>query len=413
MEVPNTFWMPALAVLMSAQIANLGVAHSFHPVVGDPDDLRAMAPAFPQLPAEAVPPDTGTNDAAEEHSVAGTDATLEIWDRLRAGFGMSNVDDASVRTQIDRFRKQTYFIAQILQRSEPYLFHVLTRVEERGLPAELALLPVIESAYDPFARSPAGAVGIWQFMKGTADEAGLQRNWWFDGRRDIVAATEAALDYLTALHDRYDGDWQLALAAYNAGSARVNKAIRTNRSLGRPVDLRHLPLPEETREYVPKLIALRAIIEDPEAFGITLPDLADTRYFSAVRIGGALDLQVAARLAGTTLAELQRLNPGFTRSIVPPGRSHRLLVPAATARRFRERLARLPADLRVQSVRYRVQPGDTLSVIAQNSRTTVTHLRRINRLESSRIIAGSLLMVPVAEREQDTGTALQVTAANG
>jgi membrane-bound lytic murein transglycosylase D len=413
MEVPNTFWMPALAVLMSAQIANLGVAHSFHPVPGDLDDSRAMAPAFPQLPAEAVPPDTGMNDAAEEQSVAGTDATLEIWDRLRAGFGMSNVDDASVRTQIDRFRKQAYFVAQILQRSEPYLFHVLTRVEERGLPAELALLPVIESAYDPFARSPAGAVGIWQFMKGTADEVGLQRSWWFDGRRDIVAATEAALDYLSALHDRYGGDWQLALAAYNAGSARVNRAIRTNRRLGRPVDLRHLPLPEETREYVPKLIALRAIIEDPEAFGITLPDLADTRYFSAVRTGGPLDLQVAARLAGTTLGELQRLNPGFTRSIVPPGSSHRLLIPAASAQRFRERLARLPDDQRVQSVRYRVQPGDTLSVIAQNSQTTVTHLRRINQLESSRIIAGSLLIVPVAERDQDASFALQASAANG
>jgi membrane-bound lytic murein transglycosylase D len=413
MEVPNASWLPVLAIILSVQTSNLGGADTFRPLVGGRDNVRVTVHAFTQLHAEPGSSETVLDNAAEDHSVAGTDPTMEIWDRLRAGFGISNVSDASVKAQVDKFRKQAYFIAQILQRSEPYLFHVLSRVEELGLPAELALLPVIESAYDPFARSPAGAVGIWQFMKGTADEAGLQRNWWFDGRRDIVAATEAALDYLTALHDRYDGDWQLALAAYNAGSARVNKAIRTNRSLGRPVDFRHLPLPEETREYVPKLLALRTIIENPGSYGITLPALAGSRYFSAVRTGGPLDLQVAARLAGTTLDELQRLNPGFTRSIVPPGRSHRLLVPAAAARRLRERLARLPADLRVQSVRYRVQPGDTLSVIAQNSRTTVTHLRRINRLESSRIIAGSLLMVPVAEREQDTGTVLQVTAANG
>lgn len=300
-----------------------------------------------------------------------------------------------------------------MQRGEPYLFYILGRVEERGLPAELALLPVIESAFDPYARSPAGAVGIWQFMPATAKHVGLRQDWWVDDRRNIVAATEAALDYLSELHQYFDGDWLLALGAYNAGRARVNKAIRLNRSQGKPVDFWHLPLPEETRGYVPKLIALKAIISNPEASNITLPAIANTHYFTSVDTGGQLDLQVAARLTGSSMNELQRLNPGLTRSITPPARPHTLLIPTAREQRFREGLARLTADQRVQSVKYRVRQGDTLSAIAQNSQTTVARLRRNNQLESTRIIAGKLLIVPMGKHDDDTRMELQASLENG
>jgi membrane-bound lytic murein transglycosylase D len=249
-------------------------------------------------------------------------------------------------------------------------------------------------------------------MPHTASDVGLRRDWWFDGRRDIIAATEAALDYLTTLHQRYDGDWLLALAAYNAGSARINRAIRVNRSAGRPVDFWHLPLPEETRNYVPKLIAVSTLIRDPAAYRITLPALANDHYFTSVDTGGPLDLQVAARLSGISLDELQRLNPGLTRSVTPPGSSHALLVPRAVAQRFRERLAQLPDDQRVQSVRYRIRPGDTLSAIALSSRTTVSHLRKINQLDSSRIVAGRQLIVPLSGREE-VSAALQDSVASG
>ena len=246
-------------------------------------------------------------------------------------------------------------------------------------------------------------------MPGTAKQLGLRRDWWVDGRRDIVAATEAALDYLSELQQRFDGDWLLALGAYNAGSARVNRAIRLNRSQGKPVDFWHLPLPEETRNYVPKLIALRAIIASPETYNIALPDLANTHYFTAVETDGQLDLQVAARLSGTSMGELQRLNPGLIRSITPPASPHTLLIPRASEQCFRERLARLPADQRVQSIKYRVRRGDTLSAIAQNSRTTVARLRQINQLDSTRIFAGKLLIVPLGERDENASGALQAS----
>jgi membrane-bound lytic murein transglycosylase D len=282
-------------------------------------------------------------------------------------------------------------------------------VEERGLPAELALLPAIESAFDPYSSSPAGAAGIWQFMPVTAEHVGLRQDWWFDGRRDIVAATEAALDYLSELHQRFDGDWLQALGAYNAGRARVNEAIRLNRSRGKPVDFWHLSLPEETRNYVPKLIALRAIISNPDAHNITLPALANTPHFTVVDTGGRLDLQVAAQLTGTSVEELQRLNPGLIRSTTPPDSPHTLLIPRTSEQQFREQLARLPADRRVLSVKYRVRRGDTLSTIAQNSRTTVTRLRQVNQLGSARIFAGKFLIVPLGEHDENASGELQTS----
>jgi membrane-bound lytic murein transglycosylase D len=333
----------------------------------------------------------------------------DLWKRLRTGFQLPPQLTPSAQVHVDSFRSHSHHIAAILQRGEPYLFFILSRIEARGLPAELALLPVIESAFDPFVRSPAGAAGIWQFMPATAKQAGLRRDWWVDGRQDIVAATEAALDYLSELQQRFDGDWLLALSAYNAGSARVNKAIRLNQSQGKPVDFWHLPLPKETRNYVPKLIALRAIIANPEAHNIELPAMANSRYFSAVETGGQLDLQVAAQLAGTDLDELRRLNPGLIRSITPPSSLHTLLIPRASEQQFRQQLARLPAEQRVQSVQYRVRSGDTLSAIAQHSRTTVARLRQINQLDSTRIFAGKLLIVPLGGGDENTGGALQAS----
>ena len=396
MIIAHAISLPALAITTSMLTVHLGV-HEDLQVPGDdqgstPEYEFSSALQTALLAQAATAPmhmQTGSASAARAEM-------LDIWDRLRAGYGIPVKTKPSVQAHVETFHRHARLFEQNMQHSEPYLFHVLDRVKARGLPTELALLPVIESAYDPFARSPAGPTGIWQFMPATAREAGLREDWWYDGRRDIVASTEAALDYLTALQQRYDGDWLLALSAYNAGSARVNRAIRRNRSQGRPVDFWHLPLPEETRNYVPKLLALRTIIADPAAYGIALPELANSSYFTSIDTGGQIDLQVAARLAGTSLDELQRLNPGLNRSITPPGGTHRLLVPRASAQHFRIRLALLPDEQRVQSIRYRVRPGDTLSEIALNSRTTVSRLRKLNQLESSRIIAGKLLIVPVS-----------------
>jgi len=367
--------------------------------------LLAPAPLQPMF----IPPQVTRESTPAAPPLAGTAPSTDIWERLRTGFNFPQQTAPSVQAHIDTFHNHPRHIEQILKRGEPYLFYILNRVEERGLPAELALLPVIESAFDPFASSPAGAAGIWQFMPATAKHVGLRQDWWVDGRRDIVAATDAALDYLSELQQRFDGDWLLALAAYNAGSARVNRAIRRNRSQGKPVDFWNLPLPDETRGYVPKLIALRAIIANPEAHNISLPALANSHYFSVVDTGGQLDLQVAARLTGTSMDELQRLNPGLTRSITPPASPHKLLIPRASEQRFREQLAQLSPDQRIQSIKYRIRQGDTLSTIAQHSRTTVARLRQINHLENTRIIAGKLLIVPISERNEDDSKELQVS----
>ena len=413
MTLIDTFWIPALAVAATT----LTTHHHISPdtLLIDNDRERAwdtvLAPA--PLQPEITPPKTVRENTPVEQNPAGMTEAVDIWERLRTGFNFPQQAAPSVQAHIDTFHNHPRHIEHILQRGQPYLFYILSRVEERGFPAELALLPVIESAFDPFARSPVGAAGIWQFMPATAKHVGLRRDWWVDDRRNIIAATEAALDYLSELHLRFNGDWLLALAAYNAGSARVNKAIRLNRSQGKPVDFWHLPLPEETRGYVPKLIALQAIISNPEAYNITLPALANTDYFTVVDTGGQLDLQVAARLTGSSIDELQRLNPGLTRSITPPASPHTLLIPKASEQRFRERLARLPEDQRVQSVKYRVRQGDTLSAIAQNSQTTVARLRQINQLENTRIIAGKLLIVPMGEHDEDVRVELQASVENG
>jgi membrane-bound lytic murein transglycosylase D len=319
-----------------------------------------------------------------------------LWDRLRDGFALpAAIDRAAVQTQLEVISRNPGNIEQILHRGRPYLYHILDETSRRGLPAELALLPVIESAFDPHARSPRNAAGLWQFMPATARDLGLRQDRWYDGRRDVIAATSAALDYLTRLQQRFEGDWLLALAAYNAGPGRVQQAIRHNRARGEPVDFWHLPLPDETRNYVPKLLALRAALAAPQTRGLKLPALRDAPYFTVVDTGGPLDLGVAARLAGVPLEEIQRLNPAYSRQTIHRTGPGRLVLPKDAAPGFRTQLAGLSEEERVPWVRHRIRHGDTLSTIAQQYRIPTAQLRTFNRLPDSNIMAGDLLIVPV------------------
>ncbi len=318
-----------------------------------------------------------------------------LWTQLRSGFALPVARSGPVQTQLQNFARDPGNVEAILQRGRPYLYHILSEINQRGLPTELALLPAVESAYNPFAQSPRGATGLWQFMPRTAGDLGLERDSWYDGRRDVIAATTAALDYLTQLQRRFDGDWLLALAAYNAGPTRVQRAIRHNRRNGKPVDFWHLQLPRETREYVPKLLALRSLIATPSTYGLSLPEVADKPYFAVVNSGGALDLAVAAHLAGVTVDEIHRLNPAFTRKTVRRSGSHRLLIPAGKAVSFGTQLAALAETKRVRWVRHPIRSGDTLSAIAQRYRISVARLQDFNTLSNSHIVAGDLLIVPV------------------
>jgi len=400
----NRLWMLFIVTLGSAAITDRLIQSGlilheqnsqdmFRQVVSatHPEIYHLFRPPDSNIPP-ASPPEIGEQAS---DAVSGTD----IWTRMGRGFIFPVVDPDVVRIYIDEYTKHPFLLKQVLQRGEPYLFHILARLEQKGLPAELALLPVVESAFNPFATSPAGAAGIWQFMSETAAYVGLNRDWWYDGRRDIIASTDAALDYLAQLNKRFDDDWLLTLAAYNAGSARVRNAIRKNRDAGKPTDFWHLSLPAETRSYVPKIIALRTIIENPRAYNISLPALPGIPYFSTVKIRGQIELKVAAQLAEVSLDVLQRLNPGYDRSITPPGSTHTLLIPRSTAQVFRERISQLPDDQRVKSIRHRIRIGDNLSTIAQQYHTTVPVLRKVNRLKGSKIIAGEFLIVPTSKQD--------------
>lgn len=326
----------------------------------------------------------------------------DLWNRLRQGFALNHdVDNERVRDQLNWYASHPKYINRVVDRGSRYLHYILNETEKRGLPAEFALLPVVESAFDPFAYSHGRAAGIWQFIPSTGKYFGLTQSWWHDDRRDIIAATDAALRYLERLTERFDGDYTLALAAYNSGGGTVSSAMRRNRKANRATDFWSLQLPRETRHYVPKLIALAKIFDKPEAYGITLPPLKDTPYFEVVETGSQLDLAQAAELAGVDIDEIYLLNPSYNRWATNPDGPHRLLVPVEKAEGFRTALANFPVDQRVSWQNYSVRSGDSLITIARKFNTTPSVIQQVNKLNSDLIRIGQRLLIPSASRGSD------------
>ena len=326
---------------------------------------------------------------------------LHLLARLSGGFGFDEADNPRIGSELAWFTRNDAFIERVFTRGSLYLPHILDEIEARGLPHELALVPLIESAYDPFAYSHGRAAGLWQFIPGTGRRFGLAQNWWYDGRRDVVESTRAALDYLEYLHGFFDGDWLLAIAAYNAGEGRVRQAVTRNRNAGRDTDFWQLNLPRETQAYVPRLLAIRSLLADPEAHAVTLPLIDDVPGFAIIPVEGQMDLALAAELAEVTTDEIYRLNPGFNRWATDPEGPQRLLVPADRAEVFSERLAGLDASRQVQWSRHLVASGETLIHIARRYGTTVEVIRDVNELRGNTIRAGDHLMIPQAVRSLD------------
>ena len=329
-----------------------------------------------------------------------------IWLRMREGYGMetaleSSLEQPRVQSHLDWHRCRVDFLERVTARSEPYLHLILDEIEQRNLPTELALLPIVESAYIPYAYSHGRAAGLWQFIPATGRRFGLKQNWWYDGRRDVLESTRAALDYLEYLNKRFDGDWLLALAAYNAGEGNVGRAIRRNEARGRPTDFWHLDLPRETENYVPKLLAVAALVGDPDFYGASLWPIPDEPYLAAVPLPSQIDLAVAAELAEMDVDEIYMLNPGFNRWATDPNGPHSLLLPIERAEVFRARLAEIPPTQLVTWQRHQIRSGETLGHIAERYGTTVSIIKRSNQLRTSRIRAGDYLLVPVAQRPTD------------
>lgn len=325
------------------------------------------------------------------------DEPTDLWERIRQGFAMEAEDNRRVQQRIDWYQRHPAYLDRVANRAEPYLYHILEEIEERDLPTELALLPVVESAYDPFAYSHGQAAGIWQFIPSTGRHFGLDQNWWYDGRRDIQASTEAALQYLENLAERFDGDWELALASYNAGAGNIRRAIRQNERRGQDSDYWSLDnIPRETQGYVPKLIALRQVVKDPEEYDLTLRPLDNEPYLAQVELDAQIDLAVAADLANLDLDELYHYNPAFNRWATPPEGPHRLLIPLDHKEPFEKGLSELDTSEQVQWRRHRVRSGESLGQIAQRHNVTVSFLQEINNLDGYHIRAGGHLLVPEA-----------------
>lgn len=356
----------------------------------------------PVLPDED---DTSSDNSTSPVASKSPQPPKDLWVRMRNGFKLNlNIEKPRLSSQVRWYSSHLDYLNRVSIRGERYLYYIVSQLEKAGIPTEIALLPIVESGFDPFGYSHGRASGPWQFIPSTGQMYGLDQNWWYDGRRDIVSSTQAAIAYLTRLNKLFDGNWLQALAAYNSGEGTVLRAIRKNKRAGKPTDFWSLDLPNETRAYVPKLLALAKIIKDPAKYHYKTHFIANKPYFESVNIGGQLDLAQAADMADISIDEVYLLNPGFNQWATAPDGPHRLLIPVKKAALFRKKLAEIPSNERVTWVRYSVKPGDNLLLVAKHHNTTASVLEEVNKMSSTMIRVGQELMIPVAGNKIESYT---------
>jgi membrane-bound lytic murein transglycosylase D len=346
-------------------------------------------------PAEAPPPLPAVPDLPHEQYT-------DVLDRIRSGYGIPDVQHYAVDRELEAYRSRPDFLDRTFRRGARYLHYIVTELERRNMPLELALLPVVESAFNPVAYSRSRASGLWQFIPSTGKHYGLQQNWWIDERRDVLEATNAALDYLQYLHRYFNGDWYLAIAAYNGGEGTVSRAVARNGNSGRGTDFFSLSLKAETRDYVPKLLAIRRLVGNPEAYGLQFAPIPNQPYFEVVDPGRQVHLGQAADLAGISRDDMFALNPAFNRMTTPPNGPHRLLLPVEYAEPFRLALLSEEGAAKIAAAavepppvtRHRVRRGETLSSIARRNDVSVDALRAANDIRGSTIHPGEYLVIP-------------------
>jgi len=397
---------PVRLTLLAALLSLSGCATLSQPDPVDPAAPSSKSSAASQGTEAAPSPNANKQaGAAGAHDIPGFengDQLIavqdypDIWQRIRAGYSMPVLDSHLVGVHERWFERNPEYIENMVSRARFYLYYIVEEVEKRGMPMEIALLPAIESAYKPHAYSRARAVGLWQFIKSTGRVYGLETTWWYDGRRDVIASTQAALDYLEKLYTQFN-DWQLALAAYNCGEGKVERLVKENRRKGLPTDYSSLKkLPRETKNYVPKLMAMANIVADPEKHGLKLAAIPNTEYFARIEMEGQIDLGVVARLTNIPVDDLFMINPGHQRWITDPKGPHTLLVPADKKDVLLEGLSKLSDEERVQWARHEVKRGDTMSRIAGRYGVTVESIRQSNSLSSNHLSIGQNLLIPVS-----------------
>jgi membrane-bound lytic murein transglycosylase D len=426
---------PATPKILNSSLGSFPVAPAAEVPAGETPAAMSPAPdttepvasanaAFVPAAVEASSAPTVTGSAAATAAppapgptqVAGLDPAQygDLFDRMRAGFRLEDGGDHhAVDLELHWYAANPEYLQRAFGRADLYLYHIVTELERRGMPLELALLPVVESAFEPYAYSRARASGLWQFIPGTGSKYGLKQDWWYDGRRDIVESTRAALDYLQSLHDEFNGDWLLAIAAYNCGEALVERAVDMNRAAGRPVDFWDLWLPRETRAYVPKLLAMRRLVLDPESFGLAFSPIPNQPYFARVPTQGQVNLRIAAEIAGISPDELYELNPAFHRWATDPAGPHFMLLPVTAADTFEDNITQLSADQRLGVAHYAVRRGDSLATVALKFHTSVNVLRELNDMPIGGITVGDDLRVPGAMTDLPAKVMLAAARVDG
>lgn len=380
-------------------------------------DLNAHQPengANPLLPPESYL----VNEPALSEAISTSNE--DLWQRIRDGYAIPDSTSAELITKHENwYSSRPDYVKRMVERSQKYLFHIVEEVEKRGMPTEIALLPMIESAYNPQAYSRSRASGIWQFIPSTGKNFGLKQNWWVDNRRNVTAATDAALTYLQKLHGMF-GAWDLALAAYNAGEGTVGRAIERNRRLGLPTDYESLDLPPETRNYVPKLQAIKNLVTHPNNYGLQIQTIANTAYFSSVSAPAQIDSHLAASLAEISNEEFLALNPSYNRPVITKNSDrHEILLPVSAVQTFKDNLAAYDKPL-VSWQTYHAKRGERMDKIANKFGIAVAQLRNVNDLPAhKKLRQSSTILVPnghqarfTPEADNDAETTEPVTEIN-
>ena len=401
------------ALLVIVTLASLSPAHAedIFPVVPVPSvpaeetsplpraqDTLALSTTLSNIPpSESLAPFQGIELELGQNALTMPD----LWGRIRGGFAMRDLDSPLVDRHEQWYASRPDYVARMVDRARRYLFYITTEVERRGMPSEIALLPMIESAFNPGAYSTSRASGIWQFIPSTGKNFGMQQNWWYDGRRDIVGATNGALDYLQKLHDMF-GDWELALAAYNWGEGAVHRAQDRNRRLGLPVNYTSLKMPDETRNYLPKLLAVKNIIANPASYGMVLQSIPNEPYFAAVSTAKHIDVKLAAQLADISMEEFMALNPGHNRPVILQDNSDLILLPADKVETFRTNLESYDKPL-VSWQAYQPKKGERLDHLAPRFGLSVENLKSVNGLKGrGNVSTGQTLLVPINGEEAES-----------
>ena len=316
-----------------------------------------------------------------------------LWLRIQDGFAMPELDSPLVIEQTRWLAARPDYVHRSMARSSRYLFYIVAEINVRNMPTEIALLPFVESAFNPVAKSTAKAMGIWQFMPATGKDFKLTQNMFRDERRDVLQSTNAALDYLERLHRQF-GDWQLALAAYNWGEGNVAKAIKRNQAAGLPTNYLSLKMPKETREYVPKLMAYKAIVSDPGAYGIVLPELENHPYFVAIDVTRDIDVDLVIKLADITPEDFRNLNPSFDKPVILSAANQQILLPFGRAELFQENLRSYTQPLSTWTA-VSVPTTESAEQLSKRLGVSVAVLREVNAIPPGmRVRAGSTVLIP-------------------